>query len=155
MAPQKVSEQQSELAGKNVTEACADQLAETPRACSRMRTLALAPIRVAPALTMFFKSSRLRMPPAALTPTSFPTTARISATSSAVAPAGPKPVEVFTKSAPAFLLATQARTFSSRVSRSEEHTSELQSRPHLVCRLLHEKKDTDVHALSADRHSRN
>src|SRR5690554_7023893 len=26
------------------------------------------------------------------------------------------------------------------VSRSEEHTSELQSRPHLVCRLLLEKK---------------
>src|SRR5436305_11830498 len=24
--------------------------------------------------------------------------------------------------------------------RSEEHTSELQSRPHLVCRLLHDKK---------------
>src|SRR3989442_8568185 len=24
--------------------------------------------------------------------------------------------------------------------RSEEHTSELQSRPHLVCRLLHQKK---------------
>src|SRR2546429_1791152 len=32
-------------------------------------------------------------------------------------------------------------TFSSRVStRSEEHTSELQSRLHLVCRLLLEKK---------------
>src|SRR3989442_5055036 len=27
-----------------------------------------------------------------------------------------------------------------RVKRSEEHTSELQSRPHLVCRLLLEKK---------------
>src|SRR3989442_2874432 len=27
-----------------------------------------------------------------------------------------------------------------QVSRSEEHTSELQSRPHLVCRLLLEKK---------------
>src|SRR5690554_7170243 len=27
-----------------------------------------------------------------------------------------------------------------RLSRSEEHTSELQSRPHLVCRLLLEKK---------------
>src|SRR5690554_7274121 len=27
-----------------------------------------------------------------------------------------------------------------RISRSEEHTSELQSRPHLVCRLLLEKK---------------
>src|SRR3989442_9499680 len=28
-----------------------------------------------------------------------------------------------------------------RVVRSEEHTSELQSRPHLVCRLLLEKKN--------------
>src|SRR5690554_7236135 len=28
--------------------------------------------------------------------------------------------------------------------RSEEHTSELQSRPHLVCRLLLEKKKTDI-----------
>src|SRR3989442_6435154 len=33
-------------------------------------------------------------------------------------------------------------TFSSMsVTRSEEHTSELQSRPHLVCRLLLEKKN--------------
>src|SRR3989442_2307816 len=31
-------------------------------------------------------------------------------------------------------------------SRSEEHTSELQSRPHLVCRLLLEKKKTDNRA---------
>src|SRR5947209_19822689 len=116
MAPQKVSEQQSELAGKNVTAACADQLAETPRACSRMRTLALAPVRVAPALTMFLKSSRLRMPPAALTPTSFATTARISATSSAVAPPETKPVEVVTNYAPTFLLAPQTRTVSSRVN---------------------------------------
>src|SRR5436305_11143799 len=30
-------------------------------------------------------------------------------------------------------------------ARSEEHTSELQSRPHLVCRLLLEKKNTDPH----------
>src|SRR5690554_7444121 len=30
--------------------------------------------------------------------------------------------------------------FHARVDRSEEHTSELQSRPHLVCRLLLEKK---------------
>src|SRR3989442_8559551 len=29
---------------------------------------------------------------------------------------------------------------SARSGRSEEHTSELQSRPHLVCRLLLEKK---------------
>src|SRR5436305_6275870 len=30
---------------------------------------------------------------------------------------------------------------SGHVKRSEEHTSELQSRPHLVCRLLLEKKN--------------
>src|SRR6266498_4734271 len=34
-----------------------------------------------------------------------------------------------------------SRVFLSR--RSEEHTSELQSRPHLVCRLLLEKKKTN------------
>src|SRR5690554_7119663 len=32
------------------------------------------------------------------------------------------------------------RVHSDRSVRSEEHTSELQSRPHLVCRLLLEKK---------------
>src|SRR3989442_8620853 len=31
-----------------------------------------------------------------------------------------------------------------RVERSEEHTSELQSRPHLVCRLLLEKKKNHI-----------
>src|SRR3989442_3077238 len=31
--------------------------------------------------------------------------------------------------------------------RSEEHTSELQSRPHLVCRLLLEKKKTGRHRV--------
>src|SRR5205809_8026858 len=31
-------------------------------------------------------------------------------------------------------------TFTSKMPRSEEHTSELQSRLHLVCRLLLEKK---------------
>src|SRR5690554_7363600 len=30
------------------------------------------------------------------------------------------------------------------ISRSEEHTSELQSRPHLVCRLLLEKKKNNT-----------
>src|SRR2546422_5636350 len=32
-------------------------------------------------------------------------------------------------------------------SRSEEHTSELQSRLHLVCRLLLEKKKIDIHTV--------
>src|SRR5436305_11146099 len=43
--------------------------------------------------------------------------------------------------------ALPGRTFAARVdnvgARSEEHTSELQSRPHLVCRLLLEKKKKD------------
>src|SRR5690625_6816651 len=34
-------------------------------------------------------------------------------------------------------------------SRSEEHTSELQSRGHLVCRLLLEKKNEDSHTHSS------
>src|SRR2546429_2798836 len=33
-----------------------------------------------------------------------------------------------------------------KLARSEEHTSELQSRLHLVCRLLLEKKKTTPHA---------
>src|SRR5215813_8799853 len=37
----------------------------------------------------------------------------------------------------------------STAGRSEEHTSELQSRPHLVCRLLLEKKK-EIHQLVAD-----
>src|SRR5436305_11974575 len=36
----------------------------------------------------------------------------------------------------------ESMTFLAREIRSEEHTSELQSRPHLVCRLLLEKKKT-------------
>src|SRR5690554_5389127 len=35
----------------------------------------------------------------------------------------------------------------SQMVRSEEHTSELQSRPHLVCRLLLEKKKNKVHRM--------
>src|SRR3989449_5731677 len=36
------------------------------------------------------------------------------------------------------------------VSRSEEHTSELQSRLHLVCRLLLEKKKNDTQTAETD-----
>src|SRR5437660_5629291 len=37
--------------------------------------------------------------------------------------------------------------------RSEEHTSELQSRGHLVCRLLLEKKNTNNKQTSSERDS--
>src|SRR2546422_7923299 len=39
---------------------------------------------------------------------------------------------------------TAVREVARRVGRSEEHTSELQSRLHLVCRLLLEKKNNLV-----------
>src|SRR5207244_8363633 len=37
-------------------------------------------------------------------------------------------------------LSSYAKRFVAQVTRSEEHTSELQSQDHLVCRLLLEKK---------------
>src|SRR3712207_7896169 len=46
---------------------------------------------------------------------------------------------------PQFLSSATARR-----PRSEEHTSELQSRQYLVCRLLLEKKKTKAHKLSND-----
>src|SRR3989442_8795048 len=39
--------------------------------------------------------------------------------------------------------------------RSEEHTSELQSRPHLVCRLLLEKKKKNLRHSPLETHCRN
>src|SRR5690554_7710987 len=39
-------------------------------------------------------------------------------------------------------------------SRSEEHTSELQSRPHLVCRLLLEKKKKKIILIYLKRHNK-
>src|SRR5690554_7187412 len=47
-------------------------------------------------------------------------------------------VELFHRSNRKVTLTTQGEQYL----RSEEHTSELQSRPHLVCRLLLEKKKT-------------
>src|SRR2546422_5963135 len=45
--------------------------------------------------------------------------------------------------------ARQGRQLARRPQRSEEHTSELQSRLHLVCRLLLEKKKTSPTALAS------
>src|SRR5260370_25756934 len=42
------------------------------------------------------------------------------------------------------LLLRDAAAFSTRSTRSEEHTSELQSHLNLVCRLLLEKKKKDI-----------
>src|SRR5438270_9595907 len=44
-------------------------------------------------------------------------------------------------------LALQQQAFSDPRSRSEEHTSELQSQSNLVCRLLLEKKKKKLHGV--------
>src|SRR2546429_4963074 len=46
------------------------------------------------------------------------------------------------------VLATEATLMEGKGRRSEEHTSELQSRLHLVCRLLLEKKKKNHSAVS-------
>src|SRR5947209_14689748 len=48
---------------------------------------------------------------------------------------------------------TRIPVSTGRVSRSEEHTSELQSRQYLVCRLLLEKKKKSRRARNKQRHS--
>src|SRR5690554_7623655 len=47
--------------------------------------------------------------------------------------------------------AKNRRSNPTDVSRSEEHTSELQSRPHLVCRLLLEKKKKNNNYITSRR----
>src|SRR5207247_4220369 len=57
------------------------------------------------------------------------------------AAAAPKPLSIFTTTTPAAQVLSMPRSAARppRLVRSEEHTSELQSRVDLVCRLLLEK----------------
>src|SRR5438309_3819457 len=50
-------------------------------------------------------------------------------------------LEVFEEKSPWALAIAQSRAANDNPARSEEHTSELQSQFHLVCRLLLEKKN--------------
>src|SRR5687768_17991790 len=94
----------------------------------------------------------IRRPPR---PTLFPYTtlfrsspSRSSPSRSGAARAGVLPVTIITRRPPRTL--TISGTSASRPApkrtrvRSEEHTSELQSRLHLVCRLLLEKKKNHI-----------
>src|SRR3712207_8778070 len=82
------------------------------------RSIVVAPARIAASAQQHRKSGSLRLPSSAL-----------HSTSSACCRASET------------LLVTASRTSSRLIrSRSEEHTSELQSRQYLVCRLLLEKK---------------
>ena len=82
-----------------------------------MLTPALTPSLSAPASIMMRAEFRVCIPPEALIPSAFPTAFFISATYSGVVPPVPKPVEVFTKSAPASCDNRHAKTFSSSVRR--------------------------------------
>src|SRR3989442_11582973 len=55
---------------------------------------------------------------------------------------------------PVVFLLSRSRCACCASARSEEHTSELQSRPHLVCRLLLEKKKKVTRAGGAVRLAR-
>src|SRR2546430_9419839 len=53
-----------------------------------------------------------------------------------------------------FRITAASATTAPDTSRSEEHTSELQSQSNLVCRLLLEKKKTDAYKGQVHRYSR-
>src|SRR3989442_7177668 len=72
--------------------------------------------------------------PSPISPTSLTPAAAISAKSFSTMPSS-------RMGAPAWTFTPPGRKFAYR---SEEHTSELQSRPHLVCRLLLEKKKSEL-----------
>src|SRR2546429_5239475 len=94
----------------------------------------------------------IRRPPRS---TLFPyTTLFRSPSSSAYAP----PIRSPSLASPCFLSPSASSRRSSPptappASRSEEHTSELQSRLHLVCRLLLEKKKKTRHGITSETYS--
>src|SRR5690554_7580575 len=73
---------------------------------------------------------------------SWPSTARTSAPSTSSSASSRQIREATSPSRCSATIATWTWRCPSRSGRSEEHTSELQSRPHLVCRLLLEKKNS-------------
>src|SRR3989442_12539668 len=88
----------------------------------------------------FFFFLMIRRPPRS---TLFPYTTLFRSLEAAVrrlilARAAPDPARSLPRPLP--LEGQGPRQGARRIGRSEEHTSELQSRPHLVCRLLLEKK---------------
>src|SRR3989442_13570866 len=72
--------------------------------------------------------------------TLFRSPAKLSDDTSPQATSSPRPFSTSVRSNPVALTRSRTVWGSSWPGRSEEHTSELQSRPHLVCRLLLEKK---------------
>src|SRR5438552_7859758 len=65
----------------------------------------------------------------------------------------PRPADTITSAAARSMSWTVGRSILANRIRSEEHTSELQSPDHLVCRLLLEKKkvSTDAYRVVTDK----
>src|SRR5258708_28940830 len=122
--------------------------------CSASRTsrAALASTRVGT------QPSLVQVPPICPPSTSATVAPSSRARSAAVAPAGPPPMTIRSNISSLLLACPQSVPFKERVfvhplqgggesyqgTRSEEHTSELQSPDHLVCRLLLEKKNNNT-----------
>src|SRR3712207_7638237 len=81
----------------------------------------------------------IRRPPRS---TLFPYTTLFRSSSDQITDPFPAPVAPTTRTCEPTSCSRQMVPSSDRASRSEEHTSELQSRQYLVCRLLLEKKKT-------------
>src|SRR3712207_6954870 len=79
----------------------------------------------------------IRRPPRS---TLFPYTTLFRSSKPLATPAMPGATERLVEQDKGYLLGHTALTSENKLSRSEEHTSELQSRQYLVCRLLLEKK---------------
>src|SRR3712207_7665328 len=99
-------------------------------------------IRRPPRSTLFPYTTLFRSPGRAVL---FPPLSRTEAVSRATAPPTSRATAPFTSLPPPAAVPFLLRQApAARSSRSEEHTSELQSRQYLVCRLLLEKKKTEV-----------
>src|SRR3712207_7424420 len=99
-------------------------------------------IRRPPRSTLFPYTTLFRSPSSPLV-----TTAEASASCAAHPPApGPRPRPSCAPSRRTRRAASPRRIREHRLSRTEEHTSELQSRQYTVCRLLLEKKQ-DIYSI--------
>src|SRR3712207_8771243 len=102
---------------------------------------------------IYFFFLMIRRPPRS---TLFPYTTLFRSRSRATLPTGTTRspmVEVTANTAACTSAAASGRQSTDRVWRSEEHTSELQSRQYLVCRLLLEKKKNQISSVTSGEYT--
>src|SRR3989442_13623270 len=102
----------------------------------------LRPLRTKHARISTFFFLMIRRPPRS---TLFPYTTLFRSTSFTASASGTELCDASTTRSGAVLASGEVDCARATPSRSEEHTSELQSRPHLVCRLLLDKKKNYAH----------